>query len=176
MSPKPVAETHGSRLIIEVSPGKSATPNLGGLGIGKPIKLFMQQLLTDFTYLPSPSTQPPTLGPYMESRRASMCSWRANLATALPSPGHGCRLCRTDNSWLRVYRMMATISGAAGFLHSSRIHDIRPDCWLHPGLPRSTLTFLPPFERQKSAHELSAADRHQLLPWLDFFGKNGSLD
>ena len=60
MSPKPLAYTKGSRMITEISPGNSVTPNLGGLGIGKPIKLFMQQLLTDFTYLPSSCTRPPT--------------------------------------------------------------------------------------------------------------------
>ena len=58
--PWPLVETHRCRLIIEISPSNSATPNLGGLGIGKPITLLMQQLLTDLTDLPSLHSQPPT--------------------------------------------------------------------------------------------------------------------
>ena len=70
--------------------------------------------------------------------------------------------------------MKTTISGKGGFLHSSWIPD-RTDCWLHPDLNRSTLTFLLLCEREKYAQELSTAACHSLLPCLDLVRKNGSL-
>lgn len=63
MSPQPLAKTCRSRTIIEISPSNLTAPNLGGLSIGKPIKLLMQPLLTDFSYLPSLHTQLPTFHP-----------------------------------------------------------------------------------------------------------------
>lgn len=87
-SPEPLAEICRSRLITELNPGNPAAPNLGGLGIGKPIKLLMQRLLTDFTYLRSPHTQLPASQPEMECRRVTHVLLK-NLATSLQSPGQG---------------------------------------------------------------------------------------